>query len=86
VTLVVLGIVRGTELLDLVSQDPVMARSAELFSRLPPTTPSAVAIAIADSMERERSLVVIPRSFTPLVRLRHAPDVFTGLIGKPLRS
>jgi NAD(P)-dependent dehydrogenase (short-subunit alcohol dehydrogenase family) len=86
VTLVVLGIVRGTELLSLVTQDPVMARTAKLFSMLPSTTPSAAAARIADSMEQDRGLVVIPRAFAPLVHLRHAPDAITGLTGKAPKS
>jgi short-subunit dehydrogenase len=86
VTLVVLGIVRGTELLDLVSQDPVMARTAKLFSRLPSTTPTAAATAIADAMERHSYLAVIPRAFAPLVRLRHAPDVIARLTSSSSQS
>jgi short-subunit dehydrogenase len=78
VLLVVLGIVRGTELLELISEDPVMARSTQLFSKLPTTTPRTAAVAIVDAVERERSLAVIPRAFTPLIRVRHGSDLITS--------
>ena len=86
VMLVALGIVKGTELLQLASQDPVMAQTAKHFARLPQMTPAAVAQGIADGVERSRSVLVMPRAYAPIVHLRRAPSLLSDLLTRNSQS
>jgi short-subunit dehydrogenase len=79
-TLVVLGEVAGTTLVESALRDPVTARIAARFSKLPPLTPEHVARRIADAITSARPTLVLPPLAGPMVHLRQLPTRLTDLL------
>jgi short-subunit dehydrogenase len=85
VTLVTLGEVAGTHLMELARRSPIIAAVSKRLSRLMPVlTTEAAAAGIVDSVRREAPVVTVPRRMAGAVVLRNLPStlqdaVFIGL-------
>ncbi|GAA5153363.1 hypothetical protein GCM10023321_23500 [Pseudonocardia eucalypti] len=84
-SLVILGEVAGTRMMEQARQSAVIDAVSRRLSRLLPVlTPEVAARAIADAVERDALVATIPRRLAPAVALRNLPNtlqdlVFTGL-------
>lgn len=76
-TLVTLGEVAGTQMMEDARQSPIIAAVSARLARtraLPLIAPRAVARAVADAVERNKSFVCVPRRIGPLIGLRNLPS------------
>lgn len=71
--LVMLGEV-DTSMLDQVHADPVMNAVAQRVGKLRAQTPVEVATKLAEAIERDRAILVIPPAARPILWLRHIPS------------
>jgi len=71
--LLVLGEVE-TAILDQVRADPVMSRVAKRVGKLRALTPSEVALELADAIEKDRRILVLPPAARPILSVRHIPS------------
>lgn len=84
-SLVTLGEVAGTRMMEQARQSAVINAVSRRLSRLLPVlTPEIAARSIADAVERDALVATIPRRLAPAVALRNLPNtlqdlVFTGL-------
>jgi short-subunit dehydrogenase len=75
VTLVTLGEVAGTAMMEQARQSPTIGAVSRRLSRLMPVlTPPVVAAALADAIERGAPVVTIPRRLAPVIALRNLPS------------
>lgn len=72
-TLVVLGEVETDMLID-VRADPVMAQVAKRVGKLRALTAEQVATGMADALENNRKILVMPKAAAPIVGLRNLPS------------
>ena len=70
--LLVLGEV-DTAILDQVRADPVMSRVARRVGVMRALTPQQVATKLADAIERDGRILVLPPAARPILSLRHIP-------------
>jgi short-subunit dehydrogenase len=81
VTLVTLGEVAGTHMMELARQSPVIAAVSRRLARLMPLLTTEIAAAgIVDSVRREASVVTIPRRMGGAVLLRNLPSTMQDLV------
>jgi short-subunit dehydrogenase len=73
VMLLVLGEV-DTAILDQVRADPVMSRVARRVGKMRALTPAQVATKLADAIEKDRRILVLPPAARPIVGVRHIPS------------
>lgn len=71
--LLVLGEVETT-MLDQVRADPVMSRVAKRVGKLRALTPPEVALKLADAIEKDRRILVLPPAARPILSVRHIPS------------
>ena len=72
-TLVTLGEVAGTQMMEDARQSPIIAAVSARLARtkaLPPIDRSDVAAAVADAVVRNRRSVTVPRRIAPMIGLR----------------
>ena len=77
VTLVTLGEVAGTQMMEDARQSPIIAAVSARLARtkaLAPIARSDVAAAVADAVVRNRRNVTVPRRIAPMIGLRNAPS------------
>jgi short-subunit dehydrogenase len=77
ITLVTLGEVAGTQMMEAARQSPIIAAVSARLSRtkaLPPIDRSDVAAAVGDAVLRNRRNVTVPRRIAPMIGLRNAPS------------
>jgi short-subunit dehydrogenase len=82
--LAVLGYV-ATEMMDDSQADRVTGAQANRLGRLPALTPELVATGIADGIEKERNVIVLPRLAAPVHHFRLLPTrlVDAVMVGIP---
>jgi hypothetical protein len=76
-TLITLGEVAGTHMMEDARQSPVIAAVSARLARaraLPPVAPHTVARAVASAVERNRPYVCVPRRIGPMIGLRNLPS------------
>jgi short-subunit dehydrogenase len=86
-TLVTLGEVAGTQMMEDARQSPIIAAVSDRLARskaLPPIQPATVAAAVADAVQRNKRYVTVPRRIGSMIGLRNLPSrlqdlVFIGL-------
>jgi short-subunit dehydrogenase len=77
VTLVTLGEVAGTQMMEDARQSPIIAAVSARLARtraLPSIAPADVAAAVADAVAHNRRSVTVPRRIAPMIGLRNAPS------------
>jgi short-subunit dehydrogenase len=77
ITLVTLGEVAGTQMMEDARQSPIIAAVSARLARtkaLPSITPADVAAAVADAVTHNRCYVAVPRRIAPMIGLRNAPS------------
>ena len=87
-TLVTLGEVAGTRMMEDARQSPVIAAVSARLARtraLPAVAPLTVARAVADGVETNRSYVCVPRRISPLIGLRNLPSRLQDLALRGVR-
>jgi uncharacterized protein len=83
ITLVTLGEVAGTQMMEDARQSPIIAAVSARLARikaLPPIDRSDVAAAVADAVLRNRRNVTVPRRIAPMIGLRNAPSRLQDLV------
>jgi short-subunit dehydrogenase len=76
-TLVTLGEVAGTHLMEQARQSPVIAAVSARLARskiLPMITPADAARAIADAVQRDAQYIAVPRRLAAIIGLRNLPS------------
>src|SRR5262249_47058877 len=76
-TLVTLGEVAGTQLMEDARRSPIIAAVSARLARtgaMPPVDPVSVARAVADAVVHNRRYVSVPRRIAPLIGLRNLPS------------
>lgn len=76
-TLVTLGEVAGTQMMEDARQSPIIAAVSARLARtkaLPSIMPAQVAAAVAEAVLRNRRSVTVPRRIAPMIGLRNAPS------------
>jgi uncharacterized protein len=76
-TLVTLGEVAGTQMMEDARQSPIIAAVSARLARtraLPPIAAETVARAVADAVEQEKPIVCVPQRISPLIGLRNLPS------------
>ena len=76
-TLVTLGEVAGTQMMEDARQSPIIAAVSARLARtkaMPSIAPADVAAAVADAVQHDRRYVTVPRRIGPMVGLRNAPS------------
>jgi short-subunit dehydrogenase len=76
-TLVTLGEVAGTRMMEDARESPIIAAVSARFARtraLPPIAPLTVARIVADAVEKETAYVCVPQRISPLIWLRNVPS------------
>jgi len=63
-----------TAILDQVRADPVMSRVAKRVGKLRALTPRQVATKLADAIEKDRRILVLPPAARPILTVRHIPS------------
>jgi uncharacterized protein len=63
-----------TAILDQVRADPVMSRVAKRVGKLRALTPQQVATKLADAIEKDRRILVLPAAARPILTVRHIPS------------
>jgi short-subunit dehydrogenase len=85
-SLVTLGEVAGTDMMEQARQSPMIAAVSKRLARvLPVLTPEAVARQLADSVERDALVTTIPRRLGVAVTLRNMPNTLQDLAFLGLR-
>jgi uncharacterized protein len=82
-TLVTLGEVAGTQMMEDARQSPIIAAVSDRLARtkaLPSITPADVATAVADAVRHNRRSVTVPRRIGPMIGLRNAPSRLQDLV------
>jgi short-subunit dehydrogenase len=82
-TLVTLGEVAGTQMMEDARQSPIIAAVSDRLARtkaLPSITPADVAVAVADAVRHNRRNVTVPRRIGPMIGLRNAPSRLQDLV------
>jgi short-subunit dehydrogenase len=82
-TLVTLGEVAGTKMMEDVRNSPVIAAVSERLAHsraLPNISPADVASAIAHAVERNSRYVSVPRRISPIIHLRDVPSRLQDLL------
>jgi short-subunit dehydrogenase len=77
ITLVTLGEVAGTQMMEDARQSPIIAAVSARLARakaLPVIAPADVAAAVADAVAHNRRYVTVPRRLGPMIGLRNAPS------------
>jgi short-subunit dehydrogenase len=76
-TLVTLGEVAGTQMMEDARQSPIIAAVSARLARtkaLPSISPADVAAAVADAVAHDRRYVAVPRRIGPMIALRNVPS------------
>ena len=76
-TLVTLGEVAGTQMMEDARQSPIIAAVSARLARvkaMPSISPADVAAAVADAVHHDRRNVTVPRRIGPMVGLRNVPS------------
>jgi short-subunit dehydrogenase len=88
-TLVTLGEVAGTKLMEDSRQSPVIAAVSERLAKtrtMPELSATAVAYAVANAVERNAKYVTIPKRISPMISLRNLPSRVQDLALMGLKS
>jgi short-subunit dehydrogenase len=88
-TLVTLGEVAGTQMMEDSRQSPVIAAVSERLAKtrtMPDLSPTTVAVAVADAVERNARYATIPKRISPLIALRNLPSRLQDLALMGLKS
>jgi short-subunit dehydrogenase len=76
-TLITLGEVAGTQMMEDARQSPIIAAVSARLARtkaLPSISPTDVAAAVADAVAHDRRYVAVPRRIGPMIALRNVPS------------
>jgi short-subunit dehydrogenase len=82
-TLVTLGEVAGTQMMEEARQSPIIAAVSARLARinaLPSIAPADVAVAVADAVQHNRRYVTVPRRIGPMIGLRNGPSRLQDLV------
>jgi short-subunit dehydrogenase len=88
-TLVTLGEVTGTQMMEDSRQSPVIAAVSERLAKtrtMPDLSPSEVANGVADAVERNARYATIPRRISPMIAVRNLPSRVQDLALMGLKS
>jgi uncharacterized protein len=83
ITLVTLGEVAGTQMMEDARQSPIIAAVSARLARtkaLPSISPAEVAAAVADAVAHNRRSVTVPRRIAPMIGLRNVPSRLQDLV------
>ncbi len=87
-TLITLGEVAGTQMMEDARQSPIIAAVSARLARsraLPPIAPLTVARAVADAVVQNKSYVCVPQRISPMIGLRNLPSRLQDLALRGIR-
>lgn len=87
-TLVTLGEVAGTQMMEDARQSPIIAAVSARLARtraLPSIAAADVAAAVADAVQHNRRYVTVPRRIGPMIGLRNAPSRLQDVVLRGIR-